>query len=137
MTLLSKVCKKKTWLYHATTIRKPLIKVMIEFQLHQSPVCERGVSASSFNASKLTNNDSWLSLESALSSINVSELSNEVECLLQISHTAVIFSLSHTHTFTHIHTRENEIWRLPPPLPNSVSTEVGSLTSINYVNRME
>lgn len=70
--------------------------------------------------------------ESILCLINVSDPSNEVECL-RVSRTAAIMCLTHTYVHTESHVTMN-YGKTPPYL---TSTEVGSLTNINYVNRMK
>lgn len=66
--------------------------------------------------------------ESILCLINVSGLNNEVEC-----HAATIMRLTHTYMNTESHVTMN--YGKPPPYLTSI--EVGSLTNINYVNRMK
>lgn len=83
-----------------------------------------GKSAQSFHDNRLQ----MVTAESILCLINVSGPSNEVEC-----RTAAIMHLTHTYVNTESHVTMN-YGKTPHYL---TSTEVGSLTNINYVNRMK
>lgn len=71
--------------------------------------------------------------ESILCLINVSDPSNEVECLASLTHSR--YHVSHTHVRAHTESHVTMNYGKTPPY--LTSTEVGSLTNINYVNRMK